>query len=581
MEPSRQCHKAYINEAGFIDLIGNSDVTTAATDTTGIVAAAGALAIATAGGTGNGTAVAIAGSFGTNRLSLATEAFVSRINLGAEDDVGVSAIRSGDLIAISVGLAGSVVTSAGGSEGSGIGGSISVNTIDTATEAYLDHARLTGVNDVKLSANDDSNLVAGGGGVGFAIGGQVGIGAAVGVNMVTTRTRSRMLSSNVNADGNVVLDTSSDPDVVAVGLSAGAGQFGFAGTIGINKVDFATASVVDGSTVRAGGDVTVHATDTSRIHSDAGGVALGIKTAEAGKNENVVAGAFGVALAINDIGSGAGAGVTSTINNSIVTTPGDVSVVSLSQPRIDAYTIAGAVAVAANAGTQNAGALAGAAAASHNSILTNVLASIQQSTVNSGAVEVLATDNASIKADAGGFGIAVAVSLGGGAGGLGIGAGIALNDIGGSTRGHQHSNVTATGNVTVRATIAPPVGADSIDALAIAGAASVGVSTNGLAGAAAGAAAVTVNNIDRSVQAVIQSSGHHATGLRRQCLRDRQRRVKDRRRRGGRGDRGGRVARQWRWGLVHRRCRRPEQHWRRCRSGAGVRRSDRLDDQLG
>ncbi len=58
----------------------------------------------------------------------------------------------------------------------------------------------------------------------------------------------------------------------------------------------------------------------------------------------------------------------------------------------------------------------------------------------------------------------------------------------------------------MRATIAPPVGADSIDALAIAGAASVGVSTNGLAGAAAGAAAVTVNNIDRSVQAVIQSS---------------------------------------------------------------------------
>ncbi|MGB8168696.1 MAG: hypothetical protein WCF18_14460, partial [Chthoniobacteraceae bacterium] len=128
-------------------------------------------------------------------------------------------------------------------------------------------------------------------------------------------------------------------------------------------------------------------------------------------------------------------------------------------------------------------------------------------TTTDGALSVNATDDSSIRADTGGFALALGLSLGSGAGGgLGIGASISKNDIGAGA-GHKvdayidNSTVTAAGPLTVNAQSTAV-----IDALALAGAAAVGVSASGTAGGIAGAGVGTLNSISMEIHSSIKGS---------------------------------------------------------------------------
>ncbi|MFO1065873.1 MAG: hypothetical protein U0892_18575 [Pirellulales bacterium] len=506
--------QAYVNSAGRVQLAPSGSISVSAADSSGILAVSGAVALArqTAGPTSQGaTAIGLAGAISRNDADFTTEAFVARLDELDRGDVSVSSERTGGVLALSAGMVGTQSSSLAktkSTKGAALGGSVSYNTIDSATRATIDDAKLTRSGSVDVKAFDKADLHAIGGGLGISIAGQLGVGAGVGVNEISTATQSSIIHSTIQANDDVKLQTTNLPRTHGVGMSAGSGQFGVAGTIGVNTVDFQTESRIVGSRIDTTGDISVTTIDRSEIRSDAGAVSLGLKRAEAGAPpSSTVSGALGVALAVNYVGTTSGSNVGSYVSGSQLTAEGELSITTVSQPRIEALTLAGAVAAAQNPGNQPTGALAGAAAGSYNSIKTYVESSITDSTVQAGNVYVTAVDQSSILADAGGVGIAAALGEGNTAA-LGIGAGIAINEIGGATRAFiQSSTIYASGNVVVRATVAPPADAKSIDALALAGGASVGVSpASGQAGAFAGAAAITINQIDRNVFATIEHS---------------------------------------------------------------------------
>ncbi|MBL8873812.1 MAG: hypothetical protein JNK90_28815, partial [Planctomycetaceae bacterium] len=507
--------QAYVNSAGIVELTPAGSLDVSATDSSSVLSISGAVALARqnagAGSTSGSTAVGLAGSFSRNETDFATEAFVARLDSLANGEVSVVAERTGGVFALSAGMAGSQATSTATTQknkGAALGGSVSWNSIDTATRGAIDGANLKNVGDVAIRAYDDADLHAIGGGLGITIGGQLGVGIGVGINDISTSTQSSLVDSSIVSNGSVGLETTNLPKIHGVGISAGAGEFGLAGTVGVNTVDFQTESRVVGSQIDSAGNVALSTRDESEIRSDAGAVSLGIKRSQVGQPpSSAVAGALGVAVAINSVGTKAGSSVGSFVIDSDLNSSGDVLVETVSAPRIEALTLAGSVAVAQNTGNQPTGALAGAAAASQNTINTIVESSIVGSSVQAVNVRVSALDQSSILADAGGVGIAAALGAGN-SGALGIGAGIALNQIGGRTTAIiENSQIQATGNVSVTSTVNPPSGSKSIEALAIAGAASVGISTGtGQAGALAGAAAITVNEIHRNVIAEILDS---------------------------------------------------------------------------
>ena len=480
--------QAYVNDSGQIFLADSGGIEVIADDESGIVAISGAVSISRqdpqAGSAEGTTAIGLAGSFSRNVVDASTEAFIARLDRLNEGDVTVEADRTGaGIFALSAGLAGTKQSAASGSQknnGAALGGSVSFNTIDTDTRAFIQDANLTNSGEVAIAAADDSDLHAIGGGAGISIGGQLGFGAAVGVNEISTVTQSGLIGTDIDADGSVILDTSNRPKIHGVGLSAGAGQFGIAGTVGVNTVDFRTESLVADSDVIADGNIVLNTIDTSEIRSDAGGVSLGIKRAGQGQSqESAISGALGVAVAINSVGTDTGASVGSFVVDSSLDALGNVTLDTVSSPRIEALTLAGAVSISQNTGATATGALAGAAAGSQNTINTFVESSIRGSDVDARNVNVIALDQSSILADAGGLGVSLALSSGAGStGAVGIGVGIALNEINGGTIALiDGSTVNADGDVKVSASALPPLGSFSIDALAIAGAASVGVGT--------------------------------------------------------------------------------------------------------
>lgn len=509
---------AIVNDRGWIQA---SNVGVDAANTTDVYAVSGAVAIANA----DDTAVALAGSFQRNKAHLTTEAIVGG---GAELDLSGSlsadAHRTGDLIGISVGVAGSKVSNNASKgnkrKGFAFGGSVAVNTIDNITKATIDdvHGVVDGL--VKANTANDSIIFAIGGGAGIAINGQVGFGAGVGVNTVRTTTESVVDNADLTLGGSLNVTTTNDILLESLGVSAGIGQFGIAGTFAVNEIDPVTSAIVRNSNfAMSDEDVNITALDKSRIRADAGGVAVGIKNAKAGSDENATSGAFGVAVSLNQIGTRDGSGTIAALQNSNIDNPGDLTIAAESTAQITGLTIAGAVALSKQSGTQKGSlSLAGAGAGSRNLLTTDIIASIEDSTVASpDTVSVTATDHSRIHTDAGGFAVSASLNSGGGSSNaVGVGIGVAVNDLFGETRAEIANSQVGVGTqataVQVHAVSEDPGNDKAIEALAMGGGVAVGIGTGGgQSGAFAGAGAITRNRVFRNVAAEVVDSTVRAT----------------------------------------------------------------------
>ena len=472
-----------------------------------IWAIGGAVAYGGKGGIGVGIAVNVMGADGDPNV---TRAYIedSTVTLG-NGTLEVSAFNENPtmdprIIAItgSVGIG-------RGSESFAGAGTISVNIISNDTEAYVKSSTIKependpGTLNTLVKARDNSGIVAISGAVGASQ--KASIGAAVGYNEIDNDVNAYLDSVMLTTNGTLTIEALSESVIgattVGVAAAAGSGKFAGAGSVSVNMMKNTIEAAIENSstvTTPGVGSVTLTATDTSKITADGGGVSIAV--ASGGQNSGPAL-STGISVAINEIGNN----LYALIDDSTVTSGGNVALLAASTPTIYALTIGGAVAVGSS--NQKTGfAFSGAGAGSGNTIRNTMEAAIKNgstvTTTGTGSVMLTASDASTIVADAGGVGIAIGASKQGTGGALSIGVSIADNLIENKAKAYiEGSTVTAAGNLELAA-----VSAAKIDALTIAGAVGVGASATKGGYAGAGAGAASYNDVKNTVEAYIKNA---------------------------------------------------------------------------
>src|SRR5262249_53746678 len=204
-------------------------------------------------------------------------------------------------------------------------GAVSVNVITNTVAAQVSHSHLLshGSQAVSLTAEDDSLITANAGalGVGAGVGGRdLAAGASVAADVITNDVSSVIDSSTVDSGGDVDLSAAEAAMIVAgtVGVSGAvaggssggtslAGSGSGSGNTTRNKVK---AAITGGSSVNAGGRLSLSSDDDASITAAAGAGSLAIA---AGGQSNVGV-ALGLSLPVNDIlDSSSAIIVTSTV----------------------------------------------------------------------------------------------------------------------------------------------------------------------------------------------------------------------------------------------------------------------------
>ncbi|MBU0918319.1 MAG: hypothetical protein KKD97_18420 [Gammaproteobacteria bacterium] len=489
-----------------------TDAAVTATNDLALNALAGAVTISTQAN-GNG----LAGSFAYNELGGATSAYIDGATLRHTGATKVEAKVDGEIRTLSA----SVQASRGKL---GVAGSVSINEIAHATQAFLRGADVSGTSGVTLSARDSAAIKSVAGAIAF--GGKAGIGLSFGWNHIDNRIGAFMAGSDVNTSGAVTVSALSNAsiDTIAASLGASSGQMAGAGAVAINQIDTQTTARVEGQKTAAGLDaasLSVSASDESDINSIVG--ALGLSAGKAG---------FGVSFAWNDIGSQVHASLVSPN----VSTTGLTSVSAQHDGDIETYAMAGGGAAKVGA----SGSLA------INDITTQLSATTQGGRVTASAVDVKAQERARIFAATGALSgggtaavgasgsynhlsgtvlaqvtggqvsaqtgsvtvqalrdgeVEVWAASGSGGGTAGFAGSIAINDIGGSTtsRVSDGAQVQAQGNVRVTAEAD-----DRIEARA---------GTVALGGTVGGGGAIAINDVRNTTTAEVTGSGTTVNAL--------------------------------------------------------------------
>jgi hypothetical protein len=463
--------EAYINDRGTFH-VGHVSVT--ANNASQIVSATGAAAVTLTERPSSG----LAGAVSVNTINGATRAFIDGATLTA-DGLTLSAERSGFTFALTAGVA---VSEAPTPEENAfdLAVAVAVNTITDDTEAFLRDANATLAGAALIAARNDDQIWAIDGSATYGAG--VGLGAAVGVDVISDNADADIVDSAINqsAGGLTVSATTANSGaapgrIIAVTASFGVSTTSTAltGTISINRVADGTNAYLSGTTytnTAAGQSATVTATDSSGIVSLAGAVGVGGRTS----TEEFAVGALGVAGAFDFINDTTKA----YLDDSKATLSGDLSITAGSTSVIGS--LAAGVAVAQE--TALAGSL------SINQITDTIDAHIgADSWVMSGAaVSLSATDKSLIVAIAGGG----ALGNSGKAGGASIGYNRIANTITADIAG---ATVRAHGSVNLSALSSPLLVAVTAEGA-------------GSAGTSAGTGTLTMNFIANTVDAHIVGS---------------------------------------------------------------------------
>ncbi|GAB3508638.1 hypothetical protein GCM10027400_09050 [Pseudoxanthomonas daejeonensis] len=151
------------------------NVTVRATDDSEINAISGGVAVAGGAGAGAGTAI--------NRIESKIEAALTGTR-GAGwkvTNLAVDADSSSDILSVAVG--------GGGGSGAGVGAAVATNLITTSSKAHVsDGAKVVAQHNIGISASNHDAIL--GIGAGIAGAGSVAVGASVTVNLIETRTEA-------------------------------------------------------------------------------------------------------------------------------------------------------------------------------------------------------------------------------------------------------------------------------------------------------------------------------------------------------------------------------------------------------
>ena len=495
---------------------------------------AGAVSLSVAGGSGGGVGVAFGTSVASNEIRDATilddaraaltRAAIENATIGSVSRrVPVLAVSATTNATVNSGTVYGGVAIGGGGGGSGAGvlaGAFSFNKIFGTTEAEIT-ASTVYVAAVGVVASNTSIIDADAGAIAAAGAGGAGAGvAAGGANSLAINTMAAIVraaietSSTVNATGGVTVTATSNTtlDASSVGFGgSGAGGTGSgvavagAGSESINAIANTVSAEVIDSTILTPGTLSVTASDTSTIDAVSGSAGL----AGAGGGAAGVGVGFGVSYANNRFGNVEIDGVLrqhtvrAIIDPSYIGTSsnrvGSLVVSATTNATIKTTTKTGALAGAGGAGGGVGVGLAGAF--SFNEIWGVTEATVGDSVVYAGSVDVTASNTSHVNSDAGALAAAGAGGAGAGVA-VGLANSLAINKIGVTVTAAIQGGATvdATGTVSVTAAANATIQTWSVGfGLSGAGGAGAGV-------AVSGAGAESINAIANTIEARISAS---------------------------------------------------------------------------
>jgi hypothetical protein len=415
----------------------------------------------------------LAGSLAVNTLTNETLAVVESSELQtAAGDLFVDAASQGEIRSIAA--SGSGVTR---NATLSIAGQVALNKIDNATGAIISTgSTIDSAAAVAVTATDNNLLHAIAGATTF--GGKAGFGASVASNRMETETIALAAQSEIVAGGDMTVSAAADNEIKAITAAIGASKAGMVGAFGVafNSISATTTAslsdIPDADATNVGGDLLVSSSDASSTQAITGGIAASGTTA-----------GLGGGFAKNNVRNVTAANIEEAKGAAL----GSLDVTAASNTAIEAITVGGG-------GAQT---FAVGGSLSLNTIHNETSAAVTNSDLTSSSqqglnVDVLATDNSTIKAISGGAAIATS--------GVSVGAGIASNIVANTTVARiENSTIDATGAVVADAT-----STSLIESITVGGA---GANTFALGGS------VSLNDIQNTIDAHISTGSEvDATG---------------------------------------------------------------------
>ena len=208
--------EAYIQNNSTVNVpVGTGGISLTATDAANITANGGGVGIAVGGGGSGGVAVSLGVSYANNEVEDHVETFVTASTVMANGPVNLATSENTTIVGLTLG--GAVSLGVGGEVGiaAGIAGSSTINTVENTVDAFVSgNSHVTAQGGISISAADNTNVTAGGGGVGLAIGGSAGVAVAAAVGYATVMDT---IENQVNAyvDGSTLTSTSGTVSITA------------------------------------------------------------------------------------------------------------------------------------------------------------------------------------------------------------------------------------------------------------------------------------------------------------------------------------------------------------------------------
>lgn len=354
-------NSSYIKDSNIENI---NDISLTTTNDADIEAYGGVLAAGYTGGVGAAFALNTIGEDEDNTNS----AYISGSTITNEGNINLTATSNNTIET----LTGSV----GIGNTAGIAVSVSLNEINNNTSVYLKDSDLTSGGFLKIEATDTSVIKAKVAAV--AIAGTLSAGASIVTNDIENEIKSYIESSNVDSTGETSLFSQSDNTIEALSIAFSAsGKVGLAGSDASNEINNETKSYITNSNgtkkIKSNSEnITLFAEDISEIKSIAGAAAIGGSVG------------FGGSIADNTISNE----TYSYVDNSSLEAGGLIRLTGLENELIQSISAAGA-----GAGTASA-----AGSVSFNDINNKTKAYLLNSTeISNGLLDLSATNYSTIK----------------------------------------------------------------------------------------------------------------------------------------------------------------------------------------
>ncbi len=220
----------------------------------------------------DGTSVGLAGSVTYNSINSDTNAYITDSDVTSTGTADLSADSTNTIRTISA--SGSMARK---DSGYALAGSVSVSDIEDDTYSYVSRSIIDSTGKIDISANDQPTIWSIAGSASY--GGKAGIGASVAINSIQDTTEAYSKDSDLSSGDDIVISSDELSEIKTVAAAVGAAKSGMAiaGSAAVSDLDNTTRAYIKGKKdegVIADNNISLSANDDADILSIAGNIAF-------------------------------------------------------------------------------------------------------------------------------------------------------------------------------------------------------------------------------------------------------------------------------------------------------------------